>query len=216
MASTSAEVTKASREVKTNPRGIPQAPFVSDIEQHIGGPDVECESALRQFQEAIAKYRYMELNLKQRRTALEEKIPDIKKSLGVVEFMIARKSPKKEQEDEDDLEADDGDEGKKKMITTFELNDTLYAQAELEDTDTVYLWLGANVMLSYTLAQAQELLTGKLASAKQNYANVVEDLEFLREQITVMEVNTARVYNWDVRRRRLKREAEAAGKAIEP
>lgn len=88
-------------------------------------------------------------------------------------------------------------------------------------------------MLSYTLSQAQELLTGKLSSAQQNFSNVVEDLEFLREQITIMEVNTARVsdasvfyldlfpdeeiyqvYNWDVRRRRLKREAEAAGKAI--
>jgi len=130
----------------------------------------------------------------------------------VVQFMIANKTaPKK---DEDDL--DEEDDADKKLITTFELNDTLYAQAELEDSDTVYLWLGANVMLSYTLAQAEELLTGKLSSAQQNFTNVTEDLEFLREQITIMEVNTARVYNWDVRRRRLKREAEAAGKAIEP
>ncbi|KAF8595185.1 Prefoldin, subunit 3 [Ceratobasidium sp. AG-I] len=211
MASASSDVTKATAELKTNPRGIPHAPFVSDIEQHIGGPEAECESTLRQFQEAIAKYRYMELNLNQRKTALEEKIPDIKKSLSVVQFMIAKKSPVKK-EDEDDL--DEEDDTDKKLITTFELNDTLYAQAELEDSDTVYLWLGANVMLSYTLAQAQELLTGKLSSAQQNFSNVAEDLEFLREQITIMEVNTARVYNWDVRRRRLKREAEAAGKAI--
>ena len=28
------------------------------------------------------------------------------------------------------------------MKTTFELNDTLFAEAELEETDTVYLWLG--------------------------------------------------------------------------
>ena len=28
------------------------------------------------------------------------------------------------------------------MRTTFELNDTLYAEADLEDTDEVYLWLG--------------------------------------------------------------------------
>lgn len=48
-------------------------------------------------------------------------------------------------------------------------------------------------MLSYTLAQAEELLTGKLSSAEQNFTNVTEDLEFLREQITIMEVNTARV-----------------------
>jgi hypothetical protein len=31
---------------------------------------------------------------------------------------------------------------KKHLTTTFELNDTLYAEAQLEDTDTVYLWLG--------------------------------------------------------------------------
>ena len=31
---------------------------------------------------------------------------------------------------------------KKPLTTTFELNDTLYAEAQLEDTDTVYLWLG--------------------------------------------------------------------------
>lgn len=213
MALTSSEVATTTPEVKTNPRGIPHAPFVSDIVQHIGGPDAECESTLRQFQEAIAKYRYMEMNLNQRRSALEEKIPDIKKSLGVVQFMIANKTAAKK--DEDDLDEDDGADADKKLITTFELNDTLYAQAELEDSDTVYLWLGANVMLSYTLAQAEELLTGKLSSAEQNFSNVSEDLEFLREQITIMEVNTARVYNWDVRRRRLKREAEAAGKAIE-
>ncbi|CAE6528441.1 unnamed protein product [Rhizoctonia solani] len=214
MASTST-TESGSKDVKTNPRGIPYAPFISDIEQHIGGPEVECESALRQFQETIAKYRYMELNLNQRKSGLGEKIPDIKKSLGVVEHLIAQKKPAKSDDDDDDLEdEDEDDEADKKTITTFELNDTLYAQAELEDTDVVYLWLGANVMLSYKLPEAQELLKLKLSSAQQNLSNVIEDLEFLREQITIMEVNTARVYNWDVRRRRLRREAEAAGKAV--
>jgi hypothetical protein len=48
-------------------------------------------------------------------------------------------------DDTDDLEDDlDGDEsGKPAPIrTTFELADTLYAEAELEETDTVFLWLG--------------------------------------------------------------------------
>ncbi|KAG8685042.1 hypothetical protein FRC11_011211 [Ceratobasidium sp. 423] len=191
MASTST-ADAGSKGMKTNPRGIPHAPFVSDIEQHIGGPEAECESALRQFQEAIAKYRYMELNLNQRKSGLGEKIPDIKKSLGVVEHLIAQKKPAKG-DDEDDLEDEDEDDEENKMITTFELNDTLYAQAELEDTDTVYIWLGANVMLSYKLPEAQELLKAKLSAAQQNLSNVIEDLEFLREQITIMEVNTARI-----------------------
>lgn len=34
----------------------------------------------------------MELNLNQRKSALEEKIPDMRKTLSVVEYMIARVS----------------------------------------------------------------------------------------------------------------------------
>ncbi|KAF8507694.1 prefoldin subunit [Hysterangium stoloniferum] len=195
--------------VKTNPRGIPHAPFVSDVVEHIGGPDVEIESTLKQFQEAIAKYRYMELNLSQRRKALDEKIPDIKKTLTMVQFLQDRREGRlKGPDDVDDL-ADDLDEDStstKPLTTAFELNDTLYAEAELDDTEVVYLWLGANVMLSYSLSEATELLSTKLFAAEQNRENAIQDLEFLREQITVMEVNTARVYNWDVKRRRERRQ----------
>ena len=66
-------------------------------------------------------------------------------------------------------------------------------------------------MLSYKLPAAISLLRSKLEAAQKGLEAVVEDLEFLREQITVMEVNTARVYNWDVKRRRELREKEAAG-----
>ena len=63
-------------------------------------------------------------------------------------------------------------------------------------------------MLSYKLPEAIALLRSKLEAAEASLKTVVEDLEFLREQITVMEVNTARVYNWDVKRRRELREKE--------
>jgi hypothetical protein len=57
-------------------------------------------------------------------------------------------------------------------------------------------------MLTYPLAEADELLTGKLSSARKSLEEVIEDLEWIREQVTVMEVNFARVHNWDVKRRR--------------
>ncbi|KAF8591800.1 Prefoldin, subunit 3 [Ramaria rubella] len=201
----------AEHTLPTNPRGIPHAPFVSDVEEHIGGLEVEVESTIKQFQEAIAKYRYMELNLSQRRKALDEKIPDIKKTLGMVRFLQKRREGKSKAKPVDDDE-DRNDTARKPLTTTFELNDTLYAEAELEDTDVVYLWLGANVMLSYALPEAIELLWSKLIAAELNRENAIQDLEFLREQITVMEVNTARVYNWDVKRRRERRlRGEAEG-----
>lgn len=40
-------------------------------------------------------------------------------------------------------------------------------------------------MLSYPIDEAEELLTSRLATAKQNMLNCEEDLDFLREQITV-------------------------------
>ena len=131
----------------------------------------------------------------------------------------------------EDLDLEDNVASNKPLVTTFELNETLYAEAELEDTDVVYLWLGvlspnrrpsalvfllnkilpqANVMLSYKIPEAIELLGIKLKNAEASLQGLHDDLEFLREQITVMEVNTARLYNWDVVRRRERRAKEAA------
>jgi len=63
-------------------------------------------------------------------------------------------------------------------------------------------------MLSYPLDQAEALLTNKLTTATTNLLNVKEDLSWLRDQITVTEVNIARVYNFDVKRRRIAREQQ--------
>ena len=57
-------------------------------------------------------------------------------------------------------------------------------------------------MLSYDIDEAIVMLQDKLATAKKGLQLANEDLGFLRDQITTMEVNTARVHNWDVKRRR--------------
>lgn len=40
-------------------------------------------------------------------------------------------------------------------------------------------------MLAYPLEEAETLLDGRLSNARKNLENCEEDLEFLREQITV-------------------------------
>ena len=50
-------------------------------------------------------------------------------------------------------------------------------------------------MLLYPLQEAAELLSTKLITARKSLGETIEDLEWLREQITVMEVNFARVHN---------------------
>ena len=61
-------------------------------------------------------------------------------------------------------------------------------------------------MLSYKIPEAIDLLRSKLEVAESNLDNIVLYLEYLKEQVTIMEVNTARVYNWDVKRRRERKE----------
>jgi len=70
-------------------------------------------------------------------------------------------------------------------------------------------------MLSYNIPAAITLLKSKLEVAHTSLKHAIEDLEFIREQLTIMEVNTARVYNWDVKRRREQREKEAIRVAID-
>lgn len=59
-------------------------------------------------------------------------------------------------------------------------------------------------MLSYPLEEAVSLLQSRLTGSEKSLATIKEDADFLRDQITTMEVNTARVHNWDVKRRREK------------
>ncbi|CAL5870290.1 uncharacterized protein PFLUO_LOCUS4525 [Penicillium psychrofluorescens] len=172
---------------QTNPRGIPVAPFVDNVSDYVSSRG-EVEPTLRSFQEMISKYQFMEANTQRRAQGLREKLPDIKKTLEMVRFLKLRKETS----------------APGPLDTNFELNDTLYARATISptDTDEVYLWLGANVMLAYPLPEAESMLQEKLTAAEQSLANCDEDLEFLREQITTLEVATARVYNWDVVQRR--------------
>ncbi|KAI5466864.1 Prefoldin subunit-domain-containing protein [Mariannaea sp. PMI_226] len=184
MATTGKEAAPSSKDATaTNPRGIPYAPFVDRVEDYVDTRD-DVEPTLRSFEEMISKYRFMELNLQRRMAGLKDRIPDIQKTLDSVKFLRSRK---------DEAES---------IQTTFELNDTLYAKAEIPATDEVFIWLGANVMLSYPIDEAKTLLEQKLSTAKTSFANCEEDLDFLREQITTMEVAIARVYNWDVVQKR--------------
>ncbi|GAA6020360.1 hypothetical protein JCM10207_002081 [Rhodosporidiobolus poonsookiae] len=180
-----------------NPRGIPAAKFLEDVPKFVAEAGDDAEVALKTLQDTLAKYRFMEQSALQRRAGLEEKVPELERTVEMVEVLIRKK------------------EHQEKFETTFELADTLYAKGEVEEVDEVYIWLGASTMLSYPLDRALSLLTSKLGTARQSLLNAKDDLGWLKEQITVTEVNVARVYNFDVQVRREKREAEqeAEGKA---
>lgn len=145
----------------------------------------------------------MELSKRNQLNDLNVKIPDIEKNLDIIRYI-------KETKARDDKDEEGEEESNNIMETNYELNDTLYTKAtiDIEKTDSVYLWLGAEVMLEYPLDEAVELLEERLKKNKEQLTIIKEDLTFLKENITTMEVNTARLYNWDVERRRNAKVAE--------
>ena len=54
-------------------------------------------------------------------------------------------------------------------------------------------------MVEYTYEEALELLTKNLKNATINIKTYKEDLEYLKEQITTIEVNLARVHNYKIK-----------------
>jgi len=57
-------------------------------------------------------------------------------------------------------------------------------------------------MLEYTLDDAKELLEKNKQSAEASLKSLDEDIDFLSEQIVTIEVNIARIHNWEVKQRR--------------
>ncbi|KAL1131530.1 hypothetical protein AAG570_011147 [Ranatra chinensis] len=138
---------------------------------------------LRRLDEQHGKYKFMELNLLSKKRRLKVQIPDLERSLDMIKMLMKRKDSTED------------------MEMQFLLADQAYMKALVHPTDKVCLWLGANVMLEYTLEDAMDLLNKNIETAKKNLSHVEHDLDFVRDQFTTTEVNMARVYNWNVKRR---------------
>lgn len=197
----------------TNPRGIPTFPFMTNVSEYVKSIE-EVEPTLQRFQEMVSKYTFMQQNVERRAGGLREKLPEMKDTLDTVRFLKKKRTAaleSKENGEGDELD-DDSEENKhnsREMEATFSLQDTLYAKATIRpaEVDEVYLWLGANVMVAYPLDEADDMLQGKLDKARDSLKAAEEDLEFLRVQITTLEVAIARVHNWDVGEKRRLRAA---------
>lgn len=184
-------------EGQTSFSGIPSAHFIENVDAYMAASGSDnVEEKLKALDEQHQKYKFMETNLTARRRRLKSQIPDITSSLAMIEQL--REKAGKEEE----------------METQFLLSDQAYAKAVIPPTDKVCLWLGANVMLEYTLDDAEELLRKNKESAEKTISQTAFDLDYLRDQMTITEVAIARLYNWDVKRRKEKKgEASTSAEA---
>ena len=172
-------MTTIAADKQENSLGIPKAIFLEDVDKFMKDENKNAEDVIKKLDELYQKYRLMEINLLQKKEKLKNQIPDIKMSLGEsisesihlislfcwLDMVLLIKR---------------NDQEKKTIITDFILSHNLYSKAEVEPTDRVCLWLGANVMLEYTNREAEELLTKNLTQATASMDQTQIDLDFLK------------------------------------
>ena len=176
---------------KKNSRGVPTMNFIDNVEDWID--KFTSEKLISYINQYLNKYKFMEAQIVKNNEGLNVKIPDIEKCLETIEYL-----EKKDKE--------------KPVNIDYMVSNNLWAKAEVNVPDSVFLWLGANVMCEYKMDEAKTLLNQNLLNAQNQIKKNNSDLEFIKDQMTVCEVNIARVYNETVRRNQIAKLKKAGDK----
>ena len=83
-----------------------------------------------------------------------------------------------------------------------EVVDGVYAKAKITNGSNVGLFLGSNVMVEYTVEEARQLLTKNIGQVMKQITDCERNMEFIKEQMTIVEVGVSRVFNHDVQQRK--------------
>jgi prefoldin subunit 5 len=153
---------------------IPIVQFHEQVSRYFEG-GVTPESAIMKYREMTQKYKIYESSIDQKLARLVLKINEINANLDAISVL--------KRVNNEPIEVD------------YELGETLYAKAVIADTQKVHLWIGTNTLREYSLEDASSYLKKKLDEATAAKELVEKDMKTLKEQITVCEVTTARIYN---------------------
>lgn len=176
------------------PGSIPTVIFVEDVETFVTKSGTSVEAIIGAMTELHQKYKLMDAKLANQKANLKVKIPEIESTLEIVQLLDS----KKDSEEDEELKA------------SYPLSDIIHARAKIECNGTVCLWLGADVMVEYTYDEALEMLEKNLASAKAKLEETSRDMDHVKNQSITVEVNMARIFNYNVKQRRLEKEAKEA------
>lgn len=160
-------------------RKVPCAKYIEDVEMLVG--DKNPLAITNNAKELLAKYRFMEKTMVSKLTALNNKVPELKDAVTILEKIV-----------------NSDQSGQGGIYTYFKVSDTLFCQAQIPSTKDVFLWLGANTMVEYPVDEATELLKEQMKVATDSIEEIKNDLDWVRSQITSMEVTVARLHNFTV------------------
>ena len=165
------------RALPPSPHAPPSRPAQEDIALHLEAHKTGVESVLAALQNLHSKYKFMESNLVENRKQLLARHPELLANLDAVRMLVSKSTA--------------GGGSGEPFSTYFALADQVHAKATVAPSGRVCLWLGADVMLEYSYAEALELLQANSAAAEKKLAETEEDCDFVREQIITIEVRAA-------------------------
>ena len=110
---------------------------------------------LAALQNLHSKYKFMESNLVENRKQLLARHPELLANLDAVRMLVGM--------------SEAGGGSGQPFSTYFALADQVHAKATVAPSGRVCLWLGADVMLEYSYAEALELLQANSAAAEKSW-----------------------------------------------
>ena len=136
----------------------------------------------------------MEQSFEKSKGVYKSKLPVIEQTIDLIKTL----QKKKEQDEE--------------VISHYSLCDTLYSKAQVDTSESkICLWVGASTMVEYTYEEGLELLGHQLTQSHEKINELNEDLEHLRSNSIIVEVNMARLFNHNVKMKKLQNVSSAAG-----
>lgn len=164
--------------------------FIEDVAAFMQGRTAD--AVIQELNDRYRQYKMLESQFLQKKIRLHGKLPELQKAVTIVNTLI----DKAEKEEE--------------LVVDFELSDQVFAKSRVQGLTSLNLWLGAGVMVEYPLDEAKQLLETNLSNCKANIKTNSSNIDFIKDCITVTEVSIARVYNYDVERRRNAKEETAS------
>ncbi|KRZ09154.1 Prefoldin subunit 3 [Trichinella zimbabwensis] len=169
---------------------IPVAEFIGDVEQFSIKSGLSHQEIIQQATLTLHRYKMIDRHVRQSVERLAEKIVDIKKSLQCC-LLLEKKLATSES-----------------LVTHVTLADNLFSKVLIPPSNRVCIWLGADVMVEFTVEEGIAFLKGELEIAEPRKDSLLQKLDFIREQMTTVEVNIAMVHNYMVLNRNESSEVE--------
>lgn len=191
--------TDSSLSLEKGPLGIPLAPFASDVLDLLSLPPYgggTIDSTMFKLKELLMKYQVMEQNLLRQRQSVEMAKQEMDRSIDAVRMIT--------NSDSDDNENIRSKEGVTECSYEFECADTLLCSAIITDTSKVGIMLEKDKAVYLSPSEALTFIKKRLGEFEIQAQQIEEALYFLREQVTTMEVNMARLHNLRVEQGRTK------------